>query len=86
MESLAIDVGGGHFSFVTFFTGSRLFRFDALISGRRRGSLSTSIGACGDDVRAVGDVDAGDGFLVDGAEPALTDGVDGFTSLVESVG
>lgn len=88
-DSLPLGVGGGHFNFVTFFTGSRLFRFDALFSGRGRGSRSTSIGAlcaCGDDVRAIGDVDTGDAFLVGGAELALTDGVDAFTSLDKSVG
>lgn len=95
-ESLPLGVGGGHFNFVTFLTGSRLFRFDALFSGRRRASRSTSVGvlACGDDVRAVvGEVDAGDAFLVGGgcdgaAELALFDGdgVVGFASLDKSVG
>lgn len=38
-------------------------------------------------VRVVGgDVDADGVFLVGGAELALTDGVDGFTSLDRSVG
>lgn len=87
-ESLPLDVGGGHFNLVTVFIGSRLFRFDALFSGRRRASRSTLVRVCvcGEVVRVVGDVDADGAFLVGNAELAVTDGVDGFTSLDKSVG